>query len=289
MYTKEVENLKLREIFRLVENIIESNLRLFLTVVAIITVISYVITYFISGDATFFVFGVVLNAVLTLIIKVITLKSIKIENAGNSLITNRAKKGRTGIQVLMYTVFNIVATILATIVVLGMGMLYSTINLANQAIGNLFIIVALIIFIPISIVFSMCVEGIFMEIFCKDEVNKFISNAYNNIFKSKTNTASKLIIGTILLICVSIIISIPTLIAENNYFGTAISSILSSCFVVVSWTYVYVVYMTSITARDLENADNSQNNLNNPNNNTNNTLNNTINNTSSSEEITRLW
>ncbi len=279
MYTKEVENLKLGQILSLVENIIERNLVLYLSAVIVITAMSQITALFINGNIYIYIIMILVSGMFTLSIKIITLKNIKVDKIDNGLIVNRTKKGNVFKQILMFLAFYIVACVILGIAISVFGILLSVLLVPDSIIT----FISVVIGIPGAILFSLLVSGIEIEVFCKNEIHHFISNSYNNIFKSKNETIKKLIIGLILLMLSSMIISLPVVMAQGNTLGMFIMTILSSCLGVIGWTYTYVVYMTSITEKDLlKNQDNQENKISNE-------TNSTINNASGSEEITRLW
>ncbi len=299
MYTKEVENLKIRQILSLVEHTIENNLALYIFSIIMLSVISFSSSYYSNDSELVYIFMLFYSAILNLVLKISLLKKIKVDKLDNKLIIARAKKGNVGMQTLMFFVFYLVLIVFLA-VVLGVGsVLFAAITLPNPEVAQIVIFLLALVGIPALFVFSMFVEGIIIEIFCKNEVNKFLSQAYLNIFKSKTKTLSKFLIGILLMTLGSLLISIPSLMPQTNTIGTILMDILSNCLVIVTWTYIYVVYMTSITEKDLQtiannvNSENDENSINQENNQSNNelgnNLNNTENNTSSSEEITRLW
>ncbi len=272
MYTNKVENLKIREVFRLTENTIENNLGLYLTAVALLSILSFMYDVLVIDNVVSILLIALINALLALVVKVITLKKIKIDKIGNELISSRVKKGSIGMQILIANVFYFVVISIGIALMLLISEIYILIANNNLDLGLLFIGIITLILIPISIVFTMWLEGIVIEIFCKNEVNKFISKAYLNIFKSKTDTLKKLLLGFLLLLATYTVMGMVITMPQNNDFGMIIITILSNCIAVVAWTYTYIVYMTSITEKDLISVESTTNN-----NDSSNTLNNTSN------------
>ncbi len=282
MYTKEVENLKISQILKIVENIIESNLSLYLAGIITLTIMSSLFD-FVAGDNIYLIIILLFaNAIVTWAVKVVTLRGLKADKLENSLILARVKKGNIVKQGLIYAAFYIVTGIVLGIIMTIIMLIVSAIVLVVPALGNLVSFLVLLVALPLSIMFDTLISGITIEVFCKDEKSKFIINAYNNIFKSKNTTFRKLLLGFLMLMVAMMVVSAPIAIPQANTFTLLLISLLSSFITVIGWTYVYVVYMTSITDKDLVEVNESQNTQNN--------ISNTNNqNSVNSDEVTRLW
>ncbi len=281
MHTKEVENLKMREIFRLVENTIENNLRLYLTAVAGLSLLNIGGSLSVaSTNYNMILLTYLIVSVLGFVLKIATLKKINIDDTGTTLIKSRVKNGKIAMQIFMCIVFSTALIFILGIATVVIALIYSAIALLSSELGMVVLEIIVLMLIPIGFAISIWIDGIYLEIFCKGETQKFISKSYSNIFKSKTKTFNKLLFGNIMDSAVAIIIVTILTLPQSNTFGMIIMTILYSCFYVIFWTYTYVVYMTSMTETDIVNINNEQIKQD---------TNNKINNTSSSEEITRLW
>ncbi len=279
MYTKEVENLKVSQILRLVENTIENNLSLYISAIITLAVVSNLVDI-IAGDNIYY-YAVLLmgNAIINWAVKVFTLKTIKTDKLENSLITSRAKKGNIFKQGLIYALFYIVITFVLVIVAGIFSVAVSVIVLTIPALTQIIELILVFVGAPLVILFSLFMSAVSIEIFCKDEKSKFITSAFTNIFKSKNRTLNKLMLGLLMLLIGSMIISLPIAIPQANTFALILTSILASCLGVIGWTYTYIVYMTSITGNDLIEVQDNQNSQSNKSDIVN----------QNSDEITKLW
>ncbi len=290
MYTKEVENLKITQILKLTEATIENNLRLYLSVIVMLAVTSRLAEIFAGDNQYLFLVLLLATGIINITIMISTLKRIKVDKLNNTLIASKMKKGSVVKQSLMFLAFYIVTCTVLGIIIALASVVYSLLIMAVPSLNQLLYLVMLVVGIPLGIAFSALTSGIIIEIFAKNEIHHFISNAYRNVFKSKTKTFSKILFGMVLFMLISRLIMVPILLPKTNLLGEVVTSILSGCLMVVGWTYSFIVYMTSVTEKDLINVDENQNLNQNQNANQNNQNNfNNKNNTTNSEEVTRLW
>ncbi len=248
MDTKNIEQFKLLDLFKVTEHILEKNYKLYFSIIGISSLIGFLLVFLPMEDDIVYNVAQIILGLFSFCLTIILLRKVKTEI---DVIETKRQKGN----IIKQFLFMMALMVLFIIIIISIAVVAYLIASINSILETLVIAGLAIVAMPLIVgilYLSIISDAITFEVFTKNNVGiSAIKEAFYNLHKSKNNTFTKIILSSLISLVMFTFLVIIAYYTKDSYLMVVVLNLLQSTLSLFFLTFNFVVYMSGVTEKSI--------------------------------------